>query len=63
SAIIRPDGHVVARTSVSERRVLQDQIRRRSGLTLYDRWGDWPAAALVLGLLAAAWLRARTTRT
>jgi apolipoprotein N-acyltransferase len=54
---------VVARTSVSERRVLQDRIRRRSGLTLYDQWGDWPAAALVLGLLAAAWLRARTTRT
>jgi apolipoprotein N-acyltransferase len=63
SAIIRPDGHVVARTSVSERRVLQDRIHRRSGLTLYDQWGDWPAAALVLGLLAAAWLRARTTRT
>jgi len=63
SAIIRPNGHVVSRTSVSERRVLQGEIRRRSGLTLYDQWGDWPVAVLVLGLIAAAWLRARTNRT
>ena len=59
SAIITPSGEVVQRTGISDRRVLEATIERRTGLTLATRLGDWPA--LVLGALAIAtgWLLAR----
>lgn len=56
SAIIKPDGKVLARTGISERHVLRsDAVRRRTGLTLYNRLGQWPVLAMVVALLAAGW--------
>jgi apolipoprotein N-acyltransferase len=56
SAIIDADGRVHARTGISEQRVLQsDQVRRRTGHTIYTHVGEWPVLAAIVALLVAAW--------
>ena len=62
SAIVAPDGRVVARTGVSEQRVLQDTITRRQGETLATRVGDLPVLLVALALMLAAHLLDRRSR-
>ena len=59
SAFISPDGDVVGRTAVSERRVITHAVPLRSGTTVYAAIGDWPWYLAVLGVFALAWLRQR----
>jgi apolipoprotein N-acyltransferase len=56
SAVITPDGEVVDRTSVSERRVLRATIERRDGATWAVRVGDGLPIGLALATVAGAWL-------
>ena len=52
SAVVDPDGRVLERSDVSERRVIVAEIRDRNGLTWYSRLGDTPWVVLLLaGLL------------
>lgn len=55
SAIIDAHGHVLARTGISERRVLQGTVQPRQGLTLYNRLGEWPMLATAAMLILLAW--------
>ena len=60
SAIIAPDGAVLARTGLWQRAVLDARVPLRSGLTLADRLADWPEGVLTaLTILALAWAIAR----
>lgn len=56
SAIIDPDGRILAQTPIFEPAVLQGQVVALDGLTPYDRYGDWAVlgSLLMLGALAAA---------
>ncbi|HEY2550213.1 MAG TPA: apolipoprotein N-acyltransferase [Streptosporangiaceae bacterium] len=70
SAIIAPDGSLLARTGTWQRAVLDQQVPLRTGLTLAMRLGGWPegvlsaAAVALLGwVLAGAWLTRRRART
>jgi apolipoprotein N-acyltransferase len=56
SAIVRPDGVVVERSKISERRVIHGTVGLRTGQTLYVRLGLLPGLALALACLALAWL-------
>ena len=56
SAVITPSGHIVERSGISERRVIEQTIERRSGQTLATRLGDWPALVLAVLLLGLGWL-------
>jgi apolipoprotein N-acyltransferase len=59
SAIIAPDGTVVARSGIWRRAVLEARVPLRSQLTLADRAGSWPEAAItVLTIAALAWAAA-----
>jgi apolipoprotein N-acyltransferase len=67
TAIIGPDGTVHQRSSVSERTVLQGDVGRREGTTLYTRWGLLPAWIVAITSLAGGWFvaglhRKRTKR-
>jgi apolipoprotein N-acyltransferase len=55
SAIIKPDGTVEQRTGISERRVLEGTVQRRTGETIATRVGDWPALILAFALVAIGW--------
>ena len=55
TAIIDPDGTVHQRSAVSEQRVLQGTVTRRSGTTLYTRLGLLPAWIVALASLALGW--------
>ena len=60
SAIITPDGAVLARTGLWQRAVLDARVPLRSGLTLADRLAGWPEGVLTaLTILALAWALAR----
>ncbi|HZM30432.1 MAG TPA: apolipoprotein N-acyltransferase [Acidimicrobiales bacterium] len=59
SAVIGPDGRVHERSAVSEQVVLHDTVGRRTGTTLYTRWGLAPALAVAVAGLVAGWLVAR----
>jgi apolipoprotein N-acyltransferase len=70
SAIVTPSGHIEQRSSISEQRVLQQNVFLRSGDTIATRIGPMPVAILSLVLLAIAWFlaaramtRARTGRS
>ena len=65
SAFITPDGEVVERTAISERRVLQHTVELREGTTLAVRYGAWPTVVLCLVALPLAWVveRRRSPRT
>ena len=55
SAIITPRGDVVARTSISEQAVLQQDVTLRSGNTIATVIGPLPIMFLSLLLVALAW--------
>ncbi len=52
SAVVDPNGKVLQRTGVSERRTLQATVEMRSGRTLASVVGPWPV--VIYGLLAVA---------
>ena len=55
SALIAPDGRVLSSTALFTPEVLQATLPLRAGLTLSDRLGAWPEAALtLLGLVLLA---------
>jgi apolipoprotein N-acyltransferase len=56
SVIVTPDGKVEQRAGISERRVLDGTVQRRSGMTIATRVGDWPALLLAVALLGIGWL-------
>lgn len=65
SAVIDEHGNVLARSAVSEQRVLQHDVALREGLTPYTRVGNAPALALAALCIAAGWaiqLRPRPSR-
>ena len=51
SAVISPDGEVLQRTDVSERRTLQANVEMRTGRTLASIVGPWPV--VIYGLISA----------
>jgi apolipoprotein N-acyltransferase len=69
SAVIRPDGALLARTTIadywpdapatSSRAVIDWTVQRRTGFTLFTRWGPLPVLLLAGAALAAGWVRAR----
>ena len=56
SAIVTPDGEVVDRSAISERKVIQGTVERRSGLTLATRVGSWPVLVLAAAAMALGWI-------
>jgi apolipoprotein N-acyltransferase len=63
SALIDPDGTIVARARQYETEVLRGEVEPRRGLTPYQRWGDlplWLGAALVLAAVAFRQRRPKT---
>lgn len=59
STFVSPDGDVLDRTGVSERRLIVRDIALRTGDTWYVRIGDKPIVALAGVVLAVAWWCAR----
>jgi apolipoprotein N-acyltransferase len=59
SAIIGPDGAVLARSPQFRADLLQGLVTPRAGATPYVRLGDWPAAGLALTLLLGGGLLCR----
>ena len=59
SALIRPDGEVVRRSSLFEPALLQASLPRRSALTVATRWGAWIEWGLALLVVAPAGLAVR----
>ena len=56
SAIIAPDGILLARTRIWRRAEIEARVPLRTSTTLADRLGGWPEAVLTLATLAAlAW--------
>ncbi|MDQ3293644.1 MAG: hypothetical protein M3527_04250, partial [Actinomycetota bacterium] len=55
SAIVAPDGTVVQRSGVSERRILTGEVELRRGRTWYVAAGDWPTLAFAAVSLGAGW--------
>ena len=56
SAIIAPDGRLIARTGLWQRAELEARVPLRTGITLADRLGGWPEVVLTGATLAAlAW--------
>lgn len=56
SAIITPDGRIVARTGISEQKVLQQEVTIRTGRSLAVRVGDIPALGLAAVCALWPWL-------
>ena len=59
SAIITPSGEIIQRAGISEQRVLEATIQRRTGLTWATRLGDWPGLILAALLIALGWFTTR----
>ena len=59
SAVVDPEGTVIARTGVSERAVLHETVTRREGRTIATVIGPWPVVALGAALVIAGWILAR----
>ncbi|MCE2531681.1 MAG: apolipoprotein N-acyltransferase [Acidimicrobiia bacterium] len=62
SAIVNPDGEVLARTGISEQKVLIAEVAKRTGETWALRVGPWPLLALAATAVAAAVAAARRER-
>jgi apolipoprotein N-acyltransferase len=57
SAIIAPDGRLLARTGLWHRAVLEERVPLRTSTTLADRLGGWPEFILTGATMAAlAWM-------
>ena len=52
TAVIDHRGRVVAELPAFTQGILEADMEPREGLTPYARWGDWPALALIAGLIA-----------
>ncbi len=65
TAFVDDTGHLKARTAISERKVLQMDVRKRAGETIYVRWGDRPIVLVALLLVAIGLIgdRARARRS
>lgn len=59
TAIVAPDGSLIARTAVGEQAVLQDTVARREGRTIATVIGPWPVVGLAAALVIGAWILAR----
>jgi apolipoprotein N-acyltransferase len=59
SALITPDGDLLDRTDVSERRVIEATVPLREGDTISTIVGPWPMIALSLLGIALAWVAQR----
>jgi apolipoprotein N-acyltransferase len=55
TAIIGPDGTVHQRSAISEQTVIQGEVGRRDGTTLYTRYGLLAGWIVALASLAAGW--------
>ncbi len=55
SAIVTPDGRVMARTSISEQAVLEQPVGKRAGETIATRIGPDPMVGASIALVALAW--------
>jgi apolipoprotein N-acyltransferase len=63
SAFIAPDGTVHQRSAVSERAVTtRSDVPLRTGETWHVRWGDAPARAAAVVLVAVGWVLDRRWR-
>lgn len=51
SAVVRPDGEVVAQTELGAAELLRETVERRTGRTPYARVGDLPVLALTAAVL------------
>jgi len=60
SAIIDHRGVVESRSSLGRRQVLVGEVRRRTGVTVYERLGDLPVLIAAGLLLVGGWLAALT---
>ena len=52
TALVMPDGRVEAVLPAFEAGALHVAVRGYQGLTPYARWGNWPAVAAALAVLA-----------
>jgi len=62
SAVVDEHGRVLARSAVSEQRVIQRTVELREGLTIYTRVGNAPGLALAALLIALGWAIERRGR-
>ena len=63
SAFIAPNGVIVAQTEQFIATTLSGEVTARSGLTPYQRWGEWPLALLVFSFLATVLGYARWSKS
>lgn len=63
TAVVDDEGTVLERSAVSERRVIQREVRLREGLTIYTRLGNLPALLAAALLIAAGWAIERRSST
>jgi apolipoprotein N-acyltransferase len=59
SALIGAGGRVVARSVLGREEVLIGRVERRTGQTVYVRFGGLPVGVLALVALAGPWLAIR----
>jgi apolipoprotein N-acyltransferase len=59
TAVVAPDGTVEAVLPAFEAGALHAEVRGYQGLTPYARWGNWPAVAAALLVVALALLAGR----
>jgi apolipoprotein N-acyltransferase len=55
SAVIDDEGRVLARSKISEQRVIEGEVALREGLTIYTRLGNGPGLALAFACIAGGW--------
>jgi apolipoprotein N-acyltransferase len=60
SAVVDHRGRVLLRSSLGTRQVLVDDVRLRTGLTVYERFGDLPVLIGAAVLLVGGWVAAFT---
>lgn len=59
SAVIVADGTVRQQSDLGRQEVLRATVQRRTGRTLYARFGDVPVLVVAAAMLAAAWVSTR----